>query len=96
MKTNSPNSTSTENNITTWQQLTITTQRSFSDDVNNWLQLKGAISITIIDNGDQPIYEPGVNETPLWHNIKISAIFDQKVNIYNFDIRYFTYQILIH
>ncbi len=83
MKTNSPNSTSTENNITTWQQLTITTQRSFSDDVNNWLQLKGAISITIIDNGDQPIYEPGVNETPLWHNIKISAIFDQKVNIYN-------------
>ena len=70
-------------NITTWQQITITTQRIYSDDINNWLQLKGAISITIVDNGDEPIYEPGVNETPLWHHIKISAFFDSTVNLYN-------------
>lgn len=64
-----------------WQQVTITTKQSHIDDITHWLQLKGAVSITISDNGDEPIYEPQVNETPFWQHIKIYALFESKYDI---------------
>ncbi|MDC0446721.1 50S ribosomal protein L11 methyltransferase [Gammaproteobacteria bacterium] len=41
-----------------------------------------AISISIIDKfGKEPIYEPKVGETPLWKNVKVSAIFEREISI---------------
>ena len=36
----------------------------------------GAVSVTLQDNEDQPILEPGVGETPLWQSVKLTALFD--------------------
>lgn len=36
----------------------------------------GAVSVTMQDNEDNPILEPGVGETPLWPTIKLTALFD--------------------
>ena len=41
-----------------------------------------AISISIIDKfGKEPIYEPKVGETPLWKDVKVSAIFEREISI---------------
>ena len=35
----------------------------------------GALSVTYLDALDQPLYEPGPGETPLWDNIRLLALF---------------------
>ena len=40
----------------------------------------GAFTISNSDNGNSPIYEPNVEETPLWKEIKLSALFDKKIS----------------
>ncbi|MBP9722400.1 MAG: 50S ribosomal protein L11 methyltransferase [Gammaproteobacteria bacterium] len=71
------------NQLNQFTQLTVTTKRQYAEDVSNWLQLKGAVSITLCDSGDEPIYEPPLDETPLWQHINISALYDLKVNTHN-------------
>ena len=40
-----------------------------------------AISISMVDeSGINPIYEPKVGETPLWHVIELSALFEETVS----------------
>jgi len=40
-----------------------------------------AISISMVDeSGNNPIYEPKVGETPLWHVIELSALFEETVS----------------
>lgn len=39
----------------------------------------GAQAITLRDAGDQPLLEPGVGETPLWHDVTLTALFDAAV-----------------
>lgn len=70
-------------NSHTLQQLTIITTKNVGDDISNWLQIKGAISITIIDAGDEPIYEPPLDSIILWEEIKITSLFDNAINIEN-------------
>lgn len=66
--------------ITKFQNITLHTQRKNFDDVNNWLTLNGALTITIEDAGDEPIYEPEPDTMPLWSEIVISAIFPLDTN----------------
>lgn len=67
--------------ITKLKQLTLTTSNKHHDDITNWLQLKGALAITILDAGDEPMYEPAPDAIPIWQELKISALFDLKTNI---------------
>jgi ribosomal protein L11 methyltransferase len=66
-----------------FQQVTITTKKQFHEDISKWLNLNGALAITIQDAGDEPIYEPPPNTMPLWECINISAIFPIETNINN-------------
>ena len=36
----------------------------------------GALSVTLTDAADTPIFEPELNTTPLWPQVRISALFD--------------------
>ena len=36
----------------------------------------GALSVTLVDAADTPLYEPGVGETPLWQRVIVRALFD--------------------
>lgn len=64
-----------------FQQLSITTKKQYNDDISNWLNLNGALAITIADAGDEPIYEPPLNTMPLWDCIIISAIFPKEAKL---------------
>lgn len=68
-------------NNTKFQQVTINTKKANYEDINKWLQLNGALAITVLDAGDEPIYEPPPNTMPLWDNMKISALFNADKNI---------------
>lgn len=63
-----------------WIQLLIDTDRQHTSQLEDWLLLIGASSVTFkehIPQGgeEQPILEPGLHETPLWNHTKIVGLF---------------------
>lgn len=63
-----------------WLQLHTHTCRSAAAAVEAAMLAAGAVSVTLQDNADQPILEPGLGETPLWDEVKISGLFDAGVD----------------
>lgn len=59
----------------TWLQLRIYTDRASVDALETALLTAGAVSVTLEDNADQAILEPGVGETPLWQEIRVTGLF---------------------
>lgn len=45
----------------------------FSDELQFW----GAVAVTLLDEHDNPVLEPGPGETPLWPDIIITALFNE-------------------
>jgi ribosomal protein L11 methyltransferase len=41
----------------------------------------GAVSVSVIDAEDQPIYEPGPGEEPVWENVVVSGLYDEDVDL---------------
>jgi len=63
-------------------KLELSTESDFVIIIEEILIGFDAISISIIDNfGKEPIYEPKVGETPLWKDVKVSAIFEREISI---------------
>ncbi|MBX9586434.1 MAG: 50S ribosomal protein L11 methyltransferase [Gammaproteobacteria bacterium] len=62
-------------------QMTLATNREQAELLSNTLDNLGALAITLQDAQDQPIYAPGVGETPLWDQIKLTALFDEYANL---------------
>lgn len=59
-----------------WQQLHIQCNKNNIDLTEALLLEQGAISILLEDAGDEPLFEPLPNETPLWSDIVLTAFFD--------------------
>lgn len=64
-----------------WQQLTIATHREFAETVEVLLEDLGALSVTLMDSADQPIYEPPLNSTPLWQHISVTGLFEENKDL---------------
>ncbi len=60
-----------------WWELTVECDQQELEQVEETLLQLGAISITVTDAQDEPIYEPLPGETPLWSQSHISALFEQ-------------------
>jgi ribosomal protein L11 methyltransferase len=58
-----------------WLELSIAHQRRDADRVERALTNLGALSITLVDAGEQPILEPKPGETPLWRELHALALF---------------------
>ena len=58
-----------------WLQLQIHTDRQCSDAIEQALLAAGAAAVTLQDAADQPILEPGVGETPLWNDVRVTGLF---------------------
>jgi ribosomal protein L11 methyltransferase len=64
-----------------WQQITLRLPARDYPRAEALLQLAGAISIAISDDGDSPILEPEPETTPLWPTLMVRALFDANANI---------------
>ena len=58
-----------------WLQLLIDVPRERSETLEDAIVDCGAVSVTLEDGADQPIFAPGVGERPLWDNCVIKALF---------------------
>lgn len=63
-----------------WLQIAINTTRNHAETAENCLFAIGAHTVTLTDAADQPILEPGVNETPIWNDVTVTGLFDDKNN----------------
>lgn len=58
-----------------WQELRLETRRDQVEALEDFLFARGAVAVTLCDNGDQPLLEPGVGETPIWDDVQLVALF---------------------
>jgi len=64
-----------------WLQLNIQTTAEYTDSINTYLNLLGAVAITLQDAADQPLLEPELNTTPLWDQVNILSLFNPDISI---------------
>lgn len=59
-----------------WLQLEVRVARDRAAAVEAALLAAGAVSVSLQDQGDDPVLEPGVGETPLWTQIRATGLFN--------------------
>ena len=64
----------------TWWQFSLHCQASELEQAEDLLLRLGALSLSIADAGDEPIYEPPPGSTPLWRQSVLTATFDNASN----------------
>ena len=64
-----------------WQELRFSTTPDPLENLESWLFEQGALAVTLEDNADEPLLEPGPGEAPLWQNIKLVALFEVGINL---------------
>jgi ribosomal protein L11 methyltransferase len=60
-----------------WQLLTLTIDRSRVEQLNEALELAGALSITLEDAQDEPIFELPPDTVLLWSRCKLTGLFEE-------------------
>ncbi|MSP53851.1 MAG: 50S ribosomal protein L11 methyltransferase [Gammaproteobacteria bacterium] len=64
-----------------WQQLHLLIPSEQTELFENALLGLGALSITLQDAQDEPIFEPELGTTPLWSQTKLTALFDLETDL---------------
>ena len=60
---------------TDWQEWALETHSPLVESLEEWLFERGALAVTLEDNANEPLLEPGPGETPLWQNVVLKALF---------------------
>ena len=65
-----------------WVQISLETQRDTLESLEQTLNDQGAVAITYGDAADQPLFEPGPGDTPLWDTVLLQGLFaaDQPID----------------
>ena len=64
-----------------WQEWVVETYSHLVEPLEEWLFEQGALAVSLEDNADEPLLEPGPGETPLWQNVKVTALFAGSINL---------------
>ncbi len=59
-----------------WLELSVRVSRENARLVENLLQNEPVLALTLTDDADDPVLEPGVGETPLWPSVCVTALFN--------------------
>jgi len=59
-----------------WLQLTLEAGDLDAEILSDWFEEHGAVSVTLVDAADQPLFEPDPGTTPLWSATRLTAMFD--------------------
>lgn len=63
-----------------WLQLNLNALRHQIEKLEDSLLASGAVSVTLQDAADQPIFEPALGETPLWDQVRITGLFPADID----------------
>lgn len=63
-----------------WLQIDIAATADSAPTLEATLESLGAVSVTMTDAHDQPLYEPGPGETPLWNELTVTGLFDAQTD----------------
>jgi len=63
-----------------WYKLELDCFRNNAILIEEILVAFGAFSISSLDNGNTPIFEPKVGQTPIWEKVKLIALFDKYIS----------------
>jgi len=69
-----------------FQQVRLTIDATEYDSVCETLEKLGALSITLMDAEDNPIFEPEPGTQPLWQKAILLALFDQHAHLENYPV----------
>lgn len=58
-----------------WLELSVRVSRENAPLVESLLQNEPVLAVTLSDDADDPVLEPGVGETPLWPSVCVTALF---------------------
>jgi len=58
-----------------WLELSVRVSRQNAPLVEKLLQNEPLLALTLTDDADDPVLEPGVGETPLWPSVCVTALF---------------------
>ncbi len=64
-----------------WQEWSLNTAAALVESLEDWLFEQGALAVTLEDDADQPLLEPGPGETPIWDAVKVTALFSAEVDL---------------
>lgn len=64
-----------------WQQFVMNLEALDPAAVETVFVRNGACSVTLSDAGDDPVLEPGVGETPLWSETRITGLFPEAADL---------------
>ncbi|MDM8557826.1 50S ribosomal protein L11 methyltransferase [Candidatus Parabeggiatoa sp. HSG14] len=63
-----------------WLQILLDTDAQTVEQISDGLMAIGAISVTLQDAEDKPLYQPPLNTTPLWRRTRIIGLFEGDTN----------------
>ena len=64
-----------------WQEWVVETYSHLVEPLEEWLFEQGALAVSLEDNAHEPLLEPGPGETPLWQNVKVTALFSGSADL---------------
>lgn len=65
-----------------WTELKFQVQADTAESISEILEHDGALAVTLQDAGDQPIYEPNIDEPPpIWNDVIVTGLFDANKDI---------------
>jgi ribosomal protein L11 methyltransferase len=63
-----------------WIEISVSVARDATAQAELALKQLGALAITLEDDKDHPVLEPGPGETPLWPNVHLRGLFESDVD----------------
>ena len=59
-----------------WHQLSVVTDEQTALELSDYFSELGAVSVTYSDAEDEPVYEPAIDQTQIWSNTRVTALFE--------------------
>ncbi|MGR8932032.1 MAG: 50S ribosomal protein L11 methyltransferase [Gammaproteobacteria bacterium] len=59
-----------------WHQLSVVTDEQTAPEMADYFSDLGAVSVTYSDAEDEPVYEPAIDQTQVWSNTRVTALFE--------------------
>jgi ribosomal protein L11 methyltransferase len=64
-----------------WIQVQFHLHPEQTESFEDLLMQLGAVSVTLEDAADQPVFEPDLGTTPLWNNTRLTALFPANLSV---------------